>query len=119
MLPPWSSDQEFLATEIPGSILGATRFFWEVVDLERGPLSLVRITEQLLQWKSSGSGSRELRLTAVGISCADHATPSIRKKLALTSPTTCGRSVSTVRLRPKATEFSLLKLLLTYYSTVQ
>jgi hypothetical protein len=24
--------------------------------LERGPLSLVRITEELLEWKSSGSG---------------------------------------------------------------
>jgi hypothetical protein len=26
----------------PGSITGATRFFWEVVGLERGPLNLVR-----------------------------------------------------------------------------
>jgi hypothetical protein len=26
------------------------------VGLERGPLSLVRITEELLEWKSSGSG---------------------------------------------------------------
>jgi hypothetical protein len=24
--------------------------FWEVVSLERGPLSLVRITEELLEW---------------------------------------------------------------------
>jgi hypothetical protein len=29
--------------------------FWEVVGLERGPLSLVRIIEELLEWKSSGS----------------------------------------------------------------
>jgi hypothetical protein len=34
------------------------QIFWEVVDLEQGPLSLVRITEELLEWKSSGSGSR-------------------------------------------------------------
>jgi hypothetical protein len=27
-----------------------------VVGLERGPLSLVRITEELLEWNSSGSG---------------------------------------------------------------
>jgi hypothetical protein len=26
------------------------------VGLERGPLSLLRIIEELLQWKSSGSG---------------------------------------------------------------
>jgi hypothetical protein len=50
------------------------------VGLERGPLSLVRITEELLEWKSSGSGSRKPRLTAVGIRCADHATPSIYKR---------------------------------------
>jgi hypothetical protein len=33
--------------------------------LERGPLSLVRITEELLEWKSSGSGSRKPRLTVM------------------------------------------------------
>jgi hypothetical protein len=44
------------------------------------PLSLVGITEELLEWKSSGSGSRKPRLTAVGICCADHASPCIRKK---------------------------------------
>jgi hypothetical protein len=42
------------------------------VDLERGPLSLVRITEELLEWKSSVSGSRKPRLMAVEIRCADH-----------------------------------------------
>jgi hypothetical protein len=30
--------------------------FWEVVGLERGPLSLLRIIEELHEWKSSGSG---------------------------------------------------------------
>ena len=44
--------------------------------------------------------------TAVGNRCADHVTPSIRKKLALTSPTGGGRSVGIVRSRTKATEFS-------------
>jgi hypothetical protein len=43
---------------------------------------------------------------AMGIRCPDHATPSIRKKLALTLPTSGGRSVDTVRLRTEATEFS-------------
>jgi hypothetical protein len=74
------------------------------VGLERGPLSLVRITEELR--KSSGSGSRKSRLRAVEIRCADDATPSIRKKLAETSPASGGRSVGIVRLLTKATEFS-------------
>jgi hypothetical protein len=48
------------------------------VVLERGPLSLVRIIEELLEWKSSGSG-QENRIKGRGIRCADHSTPSIRK----------------------------------------
>jgi hypothetical protein len=32
------------------------QIFWEVVGLERGPLSHVRIIEELLEWKSSGFG---------------------------------------------------------------
>jgi hypothetical protein len=28
------------------------QIFWEVVSLERGPLSLVSITEELLEWKN-------------------------------------------------------------------
>jgi hypothetical protein len=43
------------------------QIFWELVGLERGPLSLVSITEELLEWKSNGSGSRKPRLTALGI----------------------------------------------------
>jgi hypothetical protein len=47
------------------------------VGLEQGPLSLVRIIEELFEWKSSGCGSIKSRLTAVEIRCADNATPSI------------------------------------------
>jgi hypothetical protein len=72
--------------------------------LKRGPRSLVRITE-LLERKSSGSESKKLRLTAVGILCADHATLSISIKFALTSPTCGGLSVGIVLLRTKVTEF--------------
>jgi hypothetical protein len=58
------------------------QIFREVVmGLERGPLTLVSITEELLEWRSNGSGSRKPTLTAVGIRCADHATSSIRKKV--------------------------------------
>jgi hypothetical protein len=52
------------------------------VRLERGPLSLVRITEELLEWINSGSGSREPRLTAVGIRCSDHSPISISANVA-------------------------------------
>jgi hypothetical protein len=69
---------------------------------ERGPLSLVRVIEELLQWKSSGSGLKNRDLTAVGIRCADHSTPLYPQKLALTSLTSGGRSVGIVRLRTKS-----------------
>jgi hypothetical protein len=36
------------------------------VGLEQGPLSLVRTTEELLEWKSSGSGSIKPRLQPWG-----------------------------------------------------
>jgi hypothetical protein len=51
------------------------QIFREVAGLERGPLSLVIITEELLGRKSSGSGleSREYRRHA------DHVALSIRK----------------------------------------
>ena len=44
----------------------------------------------------------------MGISCADHVTPLHTQTLALSSPTGGGRSVGIVRLRTKATEFSLV-----------
>jgi hypothetical protein len=42
----------------------------------------------------------------MGICCADHVTTSVRKKLALTSPTSGGRLVGIVRSWTKAMEFS-------------
>jgi hypothetical protein len=46
--------------------------------LERGPLGLENIIEELLERKSSGSGLKTEN-TAVGIRHADHVAPSIRK----------------------------------------
>jgi hypothetical protein len=63
----------------PGFDSWLHQIFWEVMGLERGPLNLVRITEELLEQKSSGSGLENRRLTAVGIRCADHVTPSTLK----------------------------------------
>jgi hypothetical protein len=54
------------------------KIFWEIVGLERSPLSLVSTTEELLGRKSIGSRLEEN--TAVGIRHADHMVPSIRKR---------------------------------------
>jgi hypothetical protein len=40
----------------PGFDSGPYQIFWDVGGQERGPLSLVRTIEELLAWKSSGSG---------------------------------------------------------------
>jgi len=46
----------------------------------------------------------------VGTRCADHVTPLYPQKFALNSPTGGGRSVGIVRVRTKATEYSLVRL---------
>jgi len=48
----------------------------------------------------------------VGTRCADHVTPLYPQKVALTSPTGGGRSVGIVRSRTKATEFSLVLVII-------
>jgi hypothetical protein len=45
-----------LVVRVPGFDSWRYEIFWEVVGLERGPLSRVRIIEELLEWESSGSG---------------------------------------------------------------
>jgi hypothetical protein len=75
--------------------------------LERRPLSLVSIIEELLGRNSSGFGlesweygrGNQLRWPRDTI---------YQQKRALTSPTSGGRSVGIVRLRTKATEFVVL-----------
>jgi hypothetical protein len=64
--------------EAPGSILGTTTFS----EKQWGPLNLMRINEELLERKCSGS-DLENRLTAVGNRSADHATPPYPHNLAL------------------------------------
>jgi hypothetical protein len=81
--------------------------FWEVVGLERGPLSLVSTIEELLEWKSSGSGLENLDYGRRDLSrwprCSLYP-----QKLALTSPTSGDRLVGVARSRTQATEFSFL-----------
>jgi hypothetical protein len=82
------------------------------VDLERGPLILVSITEELLEWKRSGSG-QENRINDRG-----EGDPlrwprdTLYPQKVGTTPTSGGRSVGIVRLRTKGhgVKFSLVSL---------
>jgi hypothetical protein len=74
------------------------------VALERGPLSLVSIIEELLGRKSSGSGLQSryyCRKESSHGSCGTI----YPRKLALTSLASGGLSVGLVRSRTQATEF--------------
>jgi hypothetical protein len=92
----WSSGQSSWL-QIQRSGLDSRRYqIFRVVGLERGPLTLVSTTEELLGRKSSGSG----------LECREYGRrdPSRRSRgtlyqqtLALTSPTSEGRSVGIVR----------------------
>jgi hypothetical protein len=63
--PLWSSGQSsWLQIQRFGLESRRYQIFWEVVGLERGPLSLVSIIEELHEWRSSGSGL-ETEITAV------------------------------------------------------
>jgi hypothetical protein len=72
------------------------------VGLERGPLSLVSTTEELLDRKVAAPVYKTEN-TAVGIRHADNVAPSISNKLAITSPTSGGRSVGIVRSQTQTT----------------
>jgi hypothetical protein len=76
------------------------QIFWEVVGLERGPLSLVSIIEELLGRNISGCGD-PLRWPRDTL---------YLQKLALTSPASGGRSVGKVCLQTKAMEFVCIHL---------
>jgi hypothetical protein len=75
------------------------------VGLGQGPLSLVSIIEELLERKVAAPVYKTEN-TAVRILHADRVAPS-PQKLALTSPTSGGRSVGIVRSRTQTTEFVL------------
>jgi hypothetical protein len=81
----------------------------KVMGLERGPLSLVSTTEQLLDRKSSGSclENREYRRRDPSRWPRGTLYP---QKLVITSPTSGGRSVGIVRSRTQTKEFSFMSL---------
>jgi hypothetical protein len=77
----------------PGFDSRRYQIFWKAMGLERGPLSLVRIIEELLEWKIEINGrGNPLRWPR------DTLYP---QELALTSPTSGGGSVGISRLRTK------------------
>jgi hypothetical protein len=100
--PPWSNGQtSWLQIQTYGFDSRRYKIFWEVVGLERGPLSLVSTIEELLERKSSGSG---LESRDYGRRDPLHCTL-YPQKLALISPTSGGRSVGIVSSRTQAREF--------------
>jgi hypothetical protein len=86
----------------------------KVVGLERGPLSLVSTTEELLGRKSSGSclENRKYGRRDPSHWPRDTLYP---QKLAITSPTSGGRSVGIVRSRTQTMEFSFSQVQLYFY----
>jgi hypothetical protein len=102
----WSG---FLATDPEIRIrFPALPDFLRIVDLERGPLSLVNTTEELLGRESSGSGLKNRDYYRRGSAVLTTRHPYIRKTLVLTSATSGGHSVGIVRSQTKATEILLL-----------
>jgi hypothetical protein len=102
--PLWSSDQSSWQ-QIQRSGFDSRRYlnFWEVVVLERSPLSFVTTTEELLGKKSNGSGLEIRKYSRRDASRWSLGTL-YPQKLALTSPTSGGRSVGIFRSRTQATE---------------
>jgi hypothetical protein len=104
----WSSGQSSWL-QIQRSRFDFRRYqiFWEVVGLERGPLSLVSTIENVLGRKSSISGLESREYGRKDPSCWPRGTH-YPKNLALTSPTSGGRSFGIVCSRTQATEFSFI-----------
>jgi hypothetical protein len=75
-----------------------SRALKKIVGLERGPLSIVNTTEELLDRKVAAP-VQKTENTVVGIRHADH--------VAITSPTSGGRSVGIVRSRTQTMELKL------------
>jgi hypothetical protein len=73
------------------------------VGLKRGPLSLVSSIEELLLRKSSGSALENREYGCRNLSHCPRG-PLYPQNLAVTSPTSDGRSVGIVRSRTQATE---------------
>jgi hypothetical protein len=104
--PLWSSSRSsWLQIQRSGFDSRRYQIFWDLVCLERGLLSIVSTTEELLERKSRGSGI-ESREFGRGDPPGWPRGTLYPHKLAVTSPIIDSRSVGIVRLRTQATEFS-------------
>jgi hypothetical protein len=97
-----SHQSSFLQIQWSGFDSRHYQIFWEVVDLERGPLSLVSSIEELLVRKSTGSGLEKWEYGRRDPSRWPHGIL-YPQKLALTSPRSGGLSIGVVRSRTQAT----------------
>jgi hypothetical protein len=88
----------------PGFDFRRYQIFWKVGCLERGPLSFVNTLEELLERKSRCSGLESREYGRKDPSRWPRATL-YPQKLALTSPTSYGRSVDIVHSRTQVMEF--------------
>jgi hypothetical protein len=103
--PLWSSCRSsWLRIQRSGFDSRRYQIFCEVVDLERGPLSLINTTEELIWRNSSGSCLESWKYTR-GDPLRWPRDTLYPQTMALTSPTSDGRSVGIVRLQIRATEF--------------
>jgi hypothetical protein len=107
--PLWPSGlSSWLQIQRSGFDFRQHQTFWEVVGLERGPISLVSTTGELLDRTSSGSclENREYGRMDPSRWPRDTLYP---QKFALTSLTSGGRSGGIVRSRTQTTQFSKIK----------
>jgi hypothetical protein len=86
----------------PGFDSRRFQIFWETAGLERGPLSLLRTTEELLEGKVAGP-VKKTEINDRGDPLRWPRDILYPQKLVLTSPTSGGRSIGIVRSRTKAT----------------
>jgi hypothetical protein len=106
--PLWSGGQSsWLLIQRSGFDTRSYQIFCKVVGLERGPLSLVSTTEELLGRKSSGSVLERREYGQRDPSCWPRGNL-YTKMLAEISPSSCGRSVGIVRSRTKGKDLLLL-----------
>jgi hypothetical protein len=106
--PLWSSGQSsWLQIQRSGFDSQYYQIFWEVVGLERGPLSLVSTIQELLERKSIGSCLENLNYGSKGPAALTTRHLFYPQKLTLALSTNSGRSAGIVRLRTKTTELIL------------